>query len=89
MNQNNRTEKRMPLQKECIAVSRFCFIEMKIVDKSKMGLGLKTDKELPFKIGCTIDTLISDMELPQAKLVWTKKDFNNITRLGLKFLSAE
>jgi hypothetical protein len=82
---NNRTDKRLPLQKECILGNQFGLIETQTVDMSKMGLGVKADRTLPFKNGCELTIFISGMNLPQAKLMWTKKDFNNTTRLGLKF----
>jgi len=85
MGQDNRTEERRPLQKECILVNEFGLIEAQTVDISGMGLRVKTDSTLPFKNGCELGVLIQRMELPQAKLMWTKKDFNNTTRLGLKF----
>ena len=84
MIQNNRTEERRPLQEECILVNEFGLIEAQTIDISKKGLRVKTDSALPFKNGCELGVLIDRMELPQAKLMWTKKD-NNTTRLGLKF----
>ncbi len=86
MNKNNRIEERRPFQKECILVNQFGLIEMQTVDRSKMGLGLKIDSTLPFKNGCELAVFIPGMDLPQGKLIWTKKDFNNTIRLGLKFL---
>jgi len=90
MNQNNRTDKRinhrMGTQEKCILSNRSDSIETQTVDMSIMGLGVKTDRTLPFKNGCELTVFNSGMELPQAKLMWTKKDFNNTTRLGLKFL---
>ena len=89
MNQNNRVDKRLPLQKECILVNQFGLLETQTVDISKMGLGVKTDRTLPFISGCELGVFIPSMDNPpQAKLMWTKKDFNNTTRLGLKFLLA-
>ena len=89
MNKNNKTDKKMPLQKECILVNRFGSIEAQIVDVSIMGLGVKTDKTLPFKSGSGLDVFISGMpKFPQAKLMWTKKDSNNTTRLGLNFSTS-
>ncbi len=85
MEQNNRTEERRPLQKECVLVNEFGLIEAQTVDISRRGLSVKTDSTLPFKNGCELGVLIQRMELPQAKLMWTKNDFNNTTRLGLKF----
>jgi hypothetical protein len=86
MNQNNRADKRLPLQKECTLVNQFGFIVAQTVDRSKNGLGLKTDRTLPFKNGCELTVFMSRMKLPQAKIMWIKKDFKNTIRLGLKFL---
>ncbi len=89
MNQNNRTDKRKPWQKECLLVNEFGLIETQTVDRSKMGLGVKTDRKLPFKKGCELAVVIPSMDKSSlAELMWTKKDFNNTTRLGLKFLLA-
>jgi len=90
MNQNNRTEERRPLQKECIIEciigNQFSWIEAQTVDISRMGLRVKTERTLPFKNGCELSVLIPSMDnLPQGKLMWTKKGFNKTTRLGLKF----
>jgi hypothetical protein len=85
---NNRTDKRLPFQRKCIMGNRVGLIETKTVDMSKMGLGVKTDKTLPFKDGCELTVFILSMDLPQAKLMWTKKDLNNTTRLGLKFSTS-
>jgi len=90
MNQNNRTEERLPLQKECILANRSGAIETQIVDMSKIGLGVKTDTILPFKNGCELAVVIPSMDKSSlAELMWTKKDFNNTIRLGLKFLLEE
>ena len=88
MNKNNRTEERLPLQKECLLVNHLESIEAKIVDMSIMGIGVKTDRTLPFnfKNGCKLTISIPWMELPQVELMWTKKDSKNTTKLGLKFL---
>jgi hypothetical protein len=75
----------MGIQGKCILSNRSDWIETQTVDISIMGLVVKTDRPLPFKNGCELGVLIQRMELPQAKLMWTKKDFNNTTRLGLKF----
>jgi hypothetical protein len=89
MNQNNRTDKRLPLQKECILANRSGSIETQTIDMSKIGLGVKTDRTLPFKKGCELAVVIPSMgKSSLAELMWTKKDFNNTTRLGLKFLLA-
>jgi hypothetical protein len=44
---------------------------------------------LSFKNGCELDVFIPNQKLSQAKLIWTKKDFNNTARLGLEFLPGE
>ncbi len=83
MNLNNRTEKRRPLQKECILVNESGLIETQTIDISKNGLRVMTDSTLPLKNGCELGVLIERMELPQAKLMWTQR--NDTTILGLKF----
>jgi len=90
MNQNNRVHKRLPFQNEYILVAQFGLVETQIVDVSKMGLGVKADSTLPlkFKNGCKLTVFFLGMELPQAKLIWAKKDFNNMTRLGLKLSTS-
>ena len=87
MNQNNRTEERIPWQKECILFNGFGLIATQTVNMSKIGLGVKTDKTLPFKNGCELTVYIPFQNFSRAKLMWTKED-NNTTRLGLKFLEA-
>ncbi len=90
MNQNNRAEERLPSQQECVLYNRFGFIKLQTVDKSKMGLGVETNRTLPFKNGEELIVVIpNEGVFPQGKVMWTKKDFNKTTRLGLKFLSAE
>ena len=49
---DQRTEERLPLQKECLLVNSSGSIEAQTVDMSKMGLGVKTDRTLLFKNGC-------------------------------------
>ncbi len=89
MSQNKRTDKRIPLQKECTLVTPLGLIETLIVDMSIMGLGVKTNRTLPFKNGCELSISIQSGEnLLPAELMWKKKDFNTPTRLGLKFLAA-
>ena len=90
MNQNNRTDKRRPWQKECILVNQFGLIEAQIINLSKMGLGVKTDRTLPikFKNDCELAVFIPSQKLSQAKLMWAKKGINNTTKLGLKLLAA-
>ena len=85
---DQRTDKRMPLEKECTLFNQSGIIKAQTVEMSKMGLQVKTESTLPFnfKNGCKLTISIPGMELPQAKLMWTKKDFDNTTRLGLKFL---
>jgi len=89
MNQNNRADKRLPWQKECILVNPFGLIKAETVDISKNGIGVKASKTLPFKNGCELDVFIPKQKLSQAKLMWTKKNFINTIRLGLKFLPAK
>lgn len=86
---HKRIDERKPFQKECILASQFASINMLTVDMSKVGLGLGTNKTVPFKNGCVLAVSIPSMDkFFQAKLIWTKKDVeNNATRLGLK-LSA-
>ena len=88
MNQNNRTEDRRSLQKECVLANQFDLIKAETVDISKAGLGVKTDRTFQFENGCELAVSIPSIGFPKAKLMWTKKDFNNTTRLGLKFLPA-
>jgi len=88
MNQNNRTEKRLYLQKENILFAQFGLIQAEVVDMSEMGLRVKTDRTIPFKNGSELTVLIFGMKLPKAKLMWSKKDINNTTSLGLKFIAA-
>ncbi len=89
MNLNNRTEERLPLQKKCTLVNSFGFIETQTIDMSKIGLGVKTVKTLPLKLknGCELMVFIQSMDkLYHAELMWTRKGFNNTTRLGLNIL---
>ncbi len=89
MNKNNRTDKRLPLQKKCILLNQFGLLETQTVDISKMGLGVKTDSTLPFKNGCELTVFLPSLDnFPPAKLMWTKEDFNNTTKLGLKFSTS-
>ncbi len=87
---NRRTEIRLPLQKECLLVNHSESIEAQVVDMSIMGIGVKTDRTLPFnfKNGCKLTISIPGMELPQVELMWTKKDVSNTTRLGLNFSAS-
>ena len=75
-------------KKECTLFNQSGRIKAQTVEMSKMGLQVKTDSPLPFnfKNGCKMTISIPGMELPQAELIWTRKGFNNATRLGLKFL---
>jgi len=94
MNQNKRTDKRidhrMGTQEKCIIGNQFSWIETQTIDISKNGIGVKTSKTLPlkFKNGCELPVVIPNMELPPAKIMWTKKDIDNTTRLGLKFSTS-
>lgn len=87
MIKNKRTEERLPLQKECTLVNPSGSIDAETVGMSKMGIGVKTDRTLPFEIGSELTVVVPSMgnHLAKAKLIWAKKDFNNTTRLGLKF----
>ncbi len=88
MNQYNRTDDRLLLQKECILANRSGSIETQTVDMSEIVLRVKTDRILPFKIGCELAVVIPSMDITfLAELMWTKKD-KNTTRLGLKLLAA-
>ena len=88
MNQYNRTDDRLLLQKECILANRSGSIETQTVDMSEIGLRVKTDRILPFKIGCELAVVIPSIDMTcLAELIWTKKD-NDTTRLGLKFIAA-
>ena len=90
MNQNIMTDKRINyrtvIQEKCILVNGYDSIETQTVDISLMGLGVKIDSTLQLKDGCELSVFIPGMGLPHAKLIWTNKDINNTTRLGLKFL---
>ena len=93
MNSNNRTDKRinhrMDIPGKCILANHSDSIGTQLVDISIIGLGVKTDRTLPFKNGCALDVVIPSQKLSQAKLMWAKKGSNNTTRLGLKFLPTE
>ena len=88
MRKNNRTKERRPFQKECILFNEIGLIEAQTVDISIMGLGVKADSTLPFKIGYQLTAFIPNMKAYQAKLIWIEKDINKTTRLGLKFVPA-
>jgi hypothetical protein len=89
MNQYNRTEERLPFQKECTLANRSGSIETQTVDMSEIGLRVKTDRTLPFKIGSELAVFIPSMDITfLAELMWTKKDSDNATKLGLKLLAA-
>ena len=78
----------MGIQKICVLANGSDAIETQTIDLSLMGLGVKTDETLPFKNGCKLEVYIPSMsKTSRSKLMWTKKDFNNTTRLGLKLLS--
>ena len=88
---NQRTSIRLPWQKECILFNQFGLIKAKTVDISLIGLGVKTDSTLPlkFKNGCKLTAFVSGVEFTQSEIMWTKKNFNNTTTLGLKFQLAK
>lgn len=86
---DKRINHRIGIQKKCTLANQFDSIEMQTVDISIIGLGVKTDKTLPFKNGCKLDVFIANQNFFHAELMWIKKGFNNTTRLGLKFLPAE
>ncbi len=89
MNQTNRTDKRLPLQKKCILLNQFGCIELQTVDISKMGLGVKTCETLPFKNGCELTVFLPSLDnFPPAKLIWSKKDYKNTIKLGLNFSAS-
>ena len=89
MNQNNRTDKRLPLQKKCILLNQFGCIELQTVDISKMGLGVKTGKTLPFKNDSEVTVFLPSLDnFPPAKLIWSKKDYKNTIKLGLSFSAS-
>ena len=90
MNQKNRTDKRMSWQKECILYNRFGYFKIQTVDMSKMGLGLKANRKLPFKNDCELTVVIPSVGIfPQSKLIWSKQDVKiNVTRLGLKLSTS-
>jgi len=87
MNQNKRTEKRHPFQKECILRSNgFGMIKCKTVDASSMGVGVLINGTLPIQNG---DLMSVDIEYifyhSEAIIQWIKHDYNiNATRVGLK-----
>ncbi len=83
---DKRINPRVGIQEKCILSNQSESIETQTIDISIMGLGVKTDKTLPFKNGCKLTVLTSDVEFTQVELMWTKKDSNNKTILGLKFL---
>ena len=89
MYKKNRIEERLPLQKGCIIANRSGSMETQTVDMSIMGLGVKIDSTLQFKNGCKLDVFIPSIGRNSlAKLMWIKKDSNNTTRLGLKYILA-
>ena len=87
---DKRINDRIGIQKECILVNGFGLVEAETIDISKNGIGLKSSNTMPFKIGSELTVSIPGMGnyLAKAKLLWTKKDSNNMTRLGLKFIVA-
>jgi len=77
-------------EKDCTLANRSGSTETLIVDTSKMGIGVKTDGTTPFENGNELKIFVPSMDnfRTMAKVMWKEKDFNNITRLGLKFLPA-
>ena len=94
MNQMNRTDirinHRMGVQGNCILSNSSDAIETQTVDMSMWELVVKTDRTLPYKIGYELDVIIPTMgnHPTKAKLIWTKKDFNNETSVGLKLYTS-
>jgi hypothetical protein len=84
-----RINRRIDIQKKCTLANQSDSIEMQTVDISIIGLGVQTDKTLTFKSGCELDVFFANHNFSHAELMWTKKDLNNTTRLGLKFLPKD
>ena len=93
MNQGSRTngriDQRMAIKIDCILANRSGSIKAQTIDVSVMGLGIVTDSTLPFKMGDELTARVPILSnySSMAKVIWTKKNFNNITRLGLKLFS--
>ena len=85
-----RIDHRKSIEKDCTLGNRSDSIEAQAVDVSIRGLGVKTDRTLPFKIGDELDICVSDLRnySGKAKVMWIKKVFNNATRLGLKLYTS-
>ncbi len=49
MNQNNRTDKRIPFRLDCILSNGFGMIKCKTVDASSMGMGVLINGTIPFQ----------------------------------------
>ncbi len=80
---HKRIDERKSFQKECILSDKFNLIKTQTVDISKIGLGVETNKTVPFNNGSKLTVFIPNVrDFVQAKLIWTKKDVeNNATRL--------
>jgi len=80
----------MGLKRDCTLTNSSGSIEAQIVDISIIGLGVEADSTLPFKIGDELTVSVPDLRhySTKAKLIYTKKEFNNITRLGLKLYTS-
>ena len=80
----------MGLKRNCTLANCSGPIEAQMVDISIIGLGVETDSTLPFKIGDELTVCVPDLRnySSKAKLIYTKKEFNNITRLGLKLYTS-
>ena len=80
----------MDIPGKCILVNHSDSIEAQIVDISIIGLGVEIDSTLPFKIGDELTVSVPDLRnyFSKAKLIYTEKDFNNMTRLGLKLSTS-
>ncbi len=85
-----RIDHRKSIEKDCTLGNRSDSIEAQTVDMSIRGLGIKTDRTLPFKIGDELDVCVSDQRnySGKAKVMWIRKVFNNVTRLGLKLYTS-
>lgn len=82
---NRRIHARKFFQKECLLSNGFNLLEAQTVDISKMGLCAETNKTMPYKNGSELSIFIPYLRnFGWGKLVWTKKNSNNTTRLGFK-----
>ncbi len=93
MNKNNRSDvridQRMGIKVDCTLVNHSGSIRAQTINVSIMGLGIETDGTTPFRIGDELTACVPDLPYfsSKVKLIWTKKNFNNKTRLGLKLFS--